>query len=352
MKRNGYIDVIKFIFALIVMDFHMETGVFLGGRLVVEGFFMISGFLMMKTIEREGELTQNLGVATVKFIFKKYKALFYFLLPSAVIAFVIVSITYNYDSSDIVRRTGLLFFEIFPMNALGFEGSYPIGISWYLSAMFVSMLILYPICKRLDKIATHIICPIIVLFGYGSLSLFFQSLEVNYQLLPNTFIKTSIIRGLAGCALGCILYEVNKLLSNKTPTKGARALFTVLEVLSFGYFLYGMHYRHTSPHDYLVTFVIFVFLTIGISGISYTYYLWNPKWTRLLGTASILVVLTHCSWARFFAEKLGKGYVKTGKIWWCYLSIAGTCVVVYILSVLLKKLFKRLGTIRLWENKS
>ena len=47
-KRNGYIDIIKFLFAIIIAEFHLGTGVFPGGRLAVEGFFMISGFLMIK----------------------------------------------------------------------------------------------------------------------------------------------------------------------------------------------------------------------------------------------------------------------------------------------------------------
>lgn len=351
MKRNGYIDFIKFIFALIVMDFHMVTGIFPGGRMVVEGFFMITGFLMMKSLERQQASEDGIGISTVKFVWRKYKSLFYYLLPSAVLALAVVSATYGYGREEILEKSGLLFFEIFPANAFGFVGAYPIGISWYLSAMFVSIIILYPICKRFGKGATHIICPMIVLFCYGALSLTFGNLEVNYQMMPETFLKTSVFRGLPGCAMGCILYEVNKLAVKKTPTKLARILFTVLEAATFGYFLYCMHYRPTSAHDYLLVFAIFTFLVIGISGISYSSQALNPKWTKPLGTCSLLIVLTHCPWARFFSEKLGKEYVKTGKVFLCYLAIIGSSIIVYILSLLLKKLFKKLGTLKMWEEK-
>ena len=52
MKRNGYVDVIKFIFAFIIAEFHLGTGLFPGGRVAVDGFFMISAYLMMRSIER------------------------------------------------------------------------------------------------------------------------------------------------------------------------------------------------------------------------------------------------------------------------------------------------------------
>ena len=84
MKRNGYIDVIKLLFAIVIAEFHWGSGVFAGGRVAVEGFFIISGFLMMKTIEREGD-GENLARSTVGFMWRKYKALFYNLLPALVV---------------------------------------------------------------------------------------------------------------------------------------------------------------------------------------------------------------------------------------------------------------------------
>jgi peptidoglycan/LPS O-acetylase OafA/YrhL len=46
MKRNGYIDIVKFFFALVIAEFHVNSGLFPGGRLACEVFFMINGLLL------------------------------------------------------------------------------------------------------------------------------------------------------------------------------------------------------------------------------------------------------------------------------------------------------------------
>ena len=74
MKRNGYIDIIKFLFAIIIAEFHLGSGIFLGGRIAVEGFFMITGYLMLKSSEKENATDIGLGKSTASFLWKKYKA--------------------------------------------------------------------------------------------------------------------------------------------------------------------------------------------------------------------------------------------------------------------------------------
>ena len=52
-KRNGKIDLLRFLFAVIVLIYHSryvvgdEKSLFLGGSFAVEFFFLVSGYLMM-----------------------------------------------------------------------------------------------------------------------------------------------------------------------------------------------------------------------------------------------------------------------------------------------------------------
>ena len=43
-SRYSYIDVVKLFFSLMIMLFHFGNNILPGGRVAVEGFFMISGF--------------------------------------------------------------------------------------------------------------------------------------------------------------------------------------------------------------------------------------------------------------------------------------------------------------------
>ena len=51
MKRHSSVDFIKFFMAIVIVIYHYGI-IFWGGYLVVECFFMISGFLMMNSVYR------------------------------------------------------------------------------------------------------------------------------------------------------------------------------------------------------------------------------------------------------------------------------------------------------------
>jgi hypothetical protein len=351
MKRNGYIDVIKFIFAIIVAEFHVASGIFPGGRIAVEGFFMITGFLMMKSLEKDPS-TDNVALSTKSFLWRKYTSLFYFLLPAALLNFTVISIYRELEREIVFKRLVLLIFEIIPLNSTGLQGDYVVGISWYLSSMFIALAILYPLCKKFRQSFSFIACPLLVALCYGTLSHFYGSLAVNYQYVPETVLNTGILRAIAGCALGCLLYEASRFTVGKQPTVVARILFTLTELGAFAYFLHVMHSLPKSAYEFVAIIAIFLFLWIGINGLSYTSYLWNAKWTKPLGIASTLIVLSHYGWVYYLKKILGDGFQKTGDVWWYVLAIAISCLAVYLCSLLLKLLFSAIKKIPLWKKEA
>jgi len=347
MKRNGYIDVIKFIFAIIIAEFHLGSGLFPGGRLAVEGFFMITGFLMMKSINKDKE-NNNIGISTVKFMFRKYLALFSTLFISVVLAFVVrASVLYSLEQVKI--KLPLLIFDIIPLNTAGFRGEYIVGISWYLSSMFIALAILYPFIKKFKSNFTLTVCPLIVLLGYGILSGKYGNMAIGADFMKDSIIHTGVIRALAGCSAGCLIEEICKRISNKGFTKFAKTIFTILEVSLFAYMVYVMHNYPKSQYDYLLVGVIFAMLVIGVSGVSYSSYLWNGKYTKILGTASTLIVLNHVCWTTFIRYKLTE-CVKSEKILIYIALVTLSCVLVYYLSKLLclvcRKIFNKKNWIK------
>lgn len=328
-KRNGYIDVIKFIFAIIIMEFHQNTGIFPGGRVVVEGFFMLSGYLMMCYIARNEYPQDNLGVSTVRFIGRKYKLLFPVLLPSIIISYILASISMGRSVLNFFLQSPLLLFELIPLQEAGFAGYYVVGISWYLSAMFISLAALYPLCKKFGSNFVLTACPLLGVMLYGYLSFTYGDLAV-----------ATIFRGLGSCALGCVLYEICQRLSAQKVTTGGRILFTVLEIFGAAVLFYMMHFKAKSNYDYVCVFVIFGLLIIGISNLSVFSLLFSARWTKKLGIWSTLLVLNHCCWRSFLPEVLGDQYIHTNKMWLYYLCTIVTCVIVYWLSKLITLIMK------------
>ena len=334
MKRNGYIDIIKFILAIMIMDFHFGSGLLRGGYLAVEGFFMVSGFFMMKSLEKT-DPSEPTGESTVKFMFRKYKGLLPMLFVSAVIGFVVYIILKEQSAEVISKNLWLLMFEIFPLQTAGFKGYYVVGISWYLSSMFIALAILFPFAKKYKRNFVLVICPLITILGYGILCANFGMLGgVGKSFIKNTVLQTGIIRAISGCSLGCIINEIIKLTKNKEFTRMAKIVFTALEFLAFAAIVKMMHFLPNSNFDFVVVVLLFGMLIIGISGISYTSKLWNPKWTKHFGTASTLIVLNHCYWCNFIKLKLSDwGLTEKALIYIALVTLS--CIVVYILSRLL-----------------
>ena len=77
-KRNGRIDLLRFVFALVIMLHHSryvlgdDHAVFIGGSLAVEFFFLVSGYLMAVSAERanqRGPMTRP-GAETWSFLLR------------------------------------------------------------------------------------------------------------------------------------------------------------------------------------------------------------------------------------------------------------------------------------------
>ncbi len=352
-KRNGYIDIIKFFFALVVMDFHVDTGTFPGGRIVVEGFFMISGYLMMCSVNSNKYPQDSLGVSTVRFIYQKFKKLFLYLFPAVTISYILCCIRVDRGFVDSISRVPLLIFDFFPLSEAGYQGDYVLGISWYLSAMFLALAVLYPLCKKYRSTMTLIVCPIASLLIYGTLSYHYGNMAIATIYLENSLVGSGLLRGIAGCAAGCTLYEICEVLSRKKITMTGRAFFTVLEIVGFVFFIYTMHEHPKSKYDFILIFVIFLLLVIGIGGISFSSLLMRGKYTKFFGTASTLIVLLHYGLNVFFDYLYGDKYFLTSKFNLYLLVLALSCVVVWLWGLGIQKLMNKLSKTlkpRFWET--
>lgn len=342
-NRNGYIDFIKFIFALIIVEFHLNSGLFPGGRIAVEGFFMISGYFMMVNISRNRDAQENLGISTVKFITHKYISLFPVLLPSCILGYIVYAVMYDRTASEFVQKLPLLIFDLIPLREAGFKGVYTVGISWYISAMFLSLAILYPLCRKFRESFTLAVCPVIVLISYDFLSHSYGHLAIASMFIDGTSINAGLLRGMAGCASGCILYEACSRLSKKKVTVTGRIVFTIAEILCFAFMLLIMHEKPKSNYDYVLVFDIFIMLLIGISGISFSSQILKPQWTKKLASVSTLLVLNHCCWRDFLPQIFGADFAHSPKRWIYYAATICSCVIVYLFSRLLKYIISRIS---------
>jgi len=347
MKRNHSIDVIKFVFSLVVVLYHFKF-LFVSGYLVVEGFFMISGFLMMNTIysqKKELLLEEN---STARFVFKKYSALFFPLLYSAISGFLIYEKLIGLNPAQPVQeKIPYLLFEIFPLQVAGFQAFYATGVSWYLSAMFLGLALIHPFAKRNPERFAYTVCPPTVLLCYGFLC--FQGSNLD---LPCTwflgYINSGLIRGIAGLCAGCLLFVLAKKSTEQNKSSLlSRFGFSLLAFAGWFFFFQSITNEKLlrTSHDYITTAVLFGVLYLELSQKTLLSLVFRHRWTGALSTISSYVFMNHYPWAQYFLNRFPNASWKK-VLPWFLLCVAVSSVAVFVLTQLSELILKKLRALK------
>ncbi len=338
VKRSSYLDVAKFLFSIVIILFHFDV-FFFGGYIMVEAFFMISGFFMMKSLPSSADPADSLGVATGKFVWKKYRSILYFLIPSAVIGCIAYIFIMPRETDQVLMQSVLMLFEILPLQAAGYTGFYSTGVSWYLSAMLLVLLVAYPLAKKLGDTFSLIICPLVSVMVYG-----YISYTIGSYCEPNVWIEnmfhSGLLRGIAGISAGCFLFECVKRAEKKKPSPIQRIIFTALEIAGWWYCVYIIHNYYKTIYDGAVVFFMFGLLLIGISGYSFLSGSLRFGWSKYLANISTVVYLNHYYWGRLL-EKCFTQYTKNQQIVMYFILIALSSTVVFFTGSLLRRFFER-----------
>lgn len=282
-KHNGIISFWKFCFCVMIIFFHGrifanegDFVIFARGSIGVEFFFIVSGFLLAKSVFRKNAQTtsethEHLGKETFHFILKKYLSFLPYVLFAGILTLVIqnvfkhISITQNLTS----------FWDTFMFRMTGIKGNVVAGPAWYLSAMLISMMVLYPMLRKYKENFIYLVAPLIVLIGLGWLSHTYSNLR-DPELWTGLVYK-GLIRGFVELTLGCILYVVCQKLKNIHFTKFGKILITVTEVGGFVFTLAVSQFVSSTKLDFIVTVVLALSILLAFTEKTLEFQLCNNK---------------------------------------------------------------------------
>lgn len=176
-KRIGEIEILRFLFCLLIVVYHCNTRIvghlegydyqFLcgpRGYIGVEFFFMLSGFFMAGSTQRMNADAPNRAATYLRFLWKKYVAVF----PYHIIAFVLLFVRLCIDLKGfslnlllkslpnffLIQRSGIKYFDI---NS----------VEWYISAMLMAMAVILPFAVKYKDTYAKYIAPVTALIIYG-----------------------------------------------------------------------------------------------------------------------------------------------------------------------------------------
>lgn len=346
MLRNNAVDFLKFIFALIIVLFHANSmtivdteKIFINGRIGVEFFFIVSGYFMC--VSAENKLKNNdVGEDTFLFIRHKISKL----MPNFYIAYLIAFLVFHINSgtnsvyyfviSGIQSIPELLLIKNSGIRAVSYN-----GVTWYLSAMILSMVIIYPLIRRLKNTFYYIIAPISFLFIMGNL---FQ----NYGSLSNLenwngFMLKGTIRGFADILGGCICYKISLWISKYNFTKLGKIMLTMIEWGCYFIVICLIYSNKPSGYDFFIFLLLMIGTIITFSNVSFDSYIFQNSIFGWLGKFSFSLYLGHSYWRLYNSNIFPENYTFYDKLaMYLVLSVITSLFIMYV-SIFLKDVWNR-----------
>ncbi len=297
---NGAIDFWKFIFCLVILIFHVGEAFgqddypFYLGMYAVEFFFVISGYLMCISASKKAEHADtSLGRETLGFVLHKVKAI----LPPYLLAFLVAWINwFNFTGMDLLNEEGFKGFALTNLDMLpdlllvymaGYDGTVVIRITWYISAMLIAMLILYPMLRRFGDMFMMVIAPLLVFFFCGYLA---NTTSYNGIMEYEIFMTHGVMRAIIGLCLGCMVYCFSESIKRKKPSAVSRFLLSIAE---FGGYFIILFLMNEGEEQSVYIILIFLFFTVSVTASrqAATSGLFDNRLSKFLGHISLYIYL-------------------------------------------------------------
>ena len=212
------------------------------------------------------------------------------------------------------------------------------GVTWYISAMLLSMTVIYPLMRKFRNTFFFVIAPTMFLFVMGAL---FQ----NYGSLSNLdnwngYILKGTVRGFADILGGCICWKVSVWLRQYRFSALGKALLTTAEwgaYLSSIVFIYG---HKPSRYDYAVFLLFMIGVTITFSRTSFDDAVFKHKIFGWLGTYSLSLYLGHSCWRKYTNHIFPQTWGFQGKFALFLIASVFTSLFIMYISIFLRKIWE------------
>ena len=291
-KHNGIISFWKFAFAMMIVILHCsdfaqagDTVIFKEGSIGVEFFFITSGFLLAVSAFKKID-DSNIIKDTWKFIYRKFIKL----LPYVLFAAILLAAGYMFSSSHTLAEWITSIWDVLLLRMAGIQTFRLNAVAWYISAMLLAMLIIYPLVRKYKKKYTCFIAPLIIIFLAGFMSHEYGSLRTPMQWLD--FCYKGTLRAFLEINIGVVAYEICQYLKTINFTKLGKKLLTFLEVACFTSIFLIVQFLDNSPRiDYVMLVILATGITIAFTAKTYTYSLCSNKFCYYLERLSLPVYL-------------------------------------------------------------
>ena len=239
-------------------------GVVRGGYIAVEFFFAVTGYLMVQSFFRdEGKIRTDLSIGenTFHFLYAKFKKIYPYVIANCFTGFFIAQ--WGEGLLLVLNRLRFVIFNILLLNMAGFSDLGYLYVNWYISAMFIALLFLYPLMLFFPKNYVYLICPLMVILIYGRISESFGNLIGATG--PGDYwgvVRLGIWRAVAGICAGGISWLIAEHLKRNKYNRLPYRITITLCIFVSAFFIISNMILYPGSQDFIS--VIFIIILVGL----------------------------------------------------------------------------------------
>lgn len=341
-EQNYLIEFLRFIFSVAILLYH--SWLFIGiygeglakrGYLGVDFYFIVTGYLMLNSLNKNKTKNKSKSILSesLEFVWLKLKRI----IPALIVTFGIgllfvfegnILDYHNLTSNNVMG-------ELFQLSILG----YPLPINsswWYLSAMFIVLLLLYPLAKKYKKDYTKFIAPVILLTTLGIVRS--KGIAVNDPLPITFFLRNGFYKGVIFIILGNFAYEISNYIKNFKVSKKMSIFLTIIELGTYLFLI--MNLQHAVVDTIIFAVILTLNVALTFSNITCSKNIFKSSIWKKLGTFGFYMYLCQISIRTYMMRYITHIY-KIDLIKYIIITLV-TSIIIYILVEIVYKKIKNL----------
>lgn len=306
--RIGEMEFWRFLFSIIIVLHHSRNlvgnsnALFFNGAYDVEFFFILSGYLLMQSIDRMKASAGSIGKDTFLFIKKKYLSLCPDLFIAWGVGAAATAVVGHYSLGQIGKLLSGGIWELSLLQMTGLRMESINGAVWYLSSMLICMAILYPILRKFKNAGKLVIIPLATLFIFGYLYGEFGNLRVPFDWIGWTYRGN--LRAFADLGLGVICYQLTQKFAELNLNTFTKFLLTLAKFGSFLWLIIYMGGEQEDRMDFFLLLIIVLAIGLTFSRQTLGQGIFNNKFVTFLGKFSLPLYLGHYYWSKLLKDLL------------------------------------------------
>ena len=294
-KRNGTIELMRFVFCMAVILFHINNRMdipvfhhisfFQNGHIGVEFFFLVSGYLMALSAKKQGG--SPLLPATKRFMFRKFLPILPYHLLVWGTGFILTMALCGEPLFKRALHAVQTLPNLFLIQLSGIKDRLILTPEWYISAMLWMMLLLFPLLLKFGEKFTRIVCPVLTVVVVGYMIHAEGGFGGTDHFVYGDTVPKIYVRAFAEMSGGAVISEEVPFVKRLKFNTFDRVLLTGLELICYAAPVLYAASDLPKAYDAYAFYSLAIAVTLSFSEVTLTAQLMKNRLNYFLGKFSL-----------------------------------------------------------------